>query len=74
MQKAIVISQAVQDFDRLEKSFQRAIQPEMVKETRVWWMNYYDRRSQEIATIHKTTVEDLINEWYKYRAELKERS
>ena len=67
MQKVIEPTQAIIDFERLETSFQRAIQPNMQSETRVFWINYYDRRSKEIAAIHNTTVEDLIHDWMRWK-------
>lgn len=68
IRKADEPSQAVLDFDRLETSFTRATSIPLSAESRAWWVSYYDRRINDIATIYKTTPEDIIKDWMKWRS------
>lgn len=67
MQQIHPTTQAIEDYDRLETSFTRAMKPKMHPQTRIWWLQYYDRRCQEIAAIHHISVDKLITDWLNWR-------
>lgn len=71
MRKVDEPSQAVLDFDRLETSFTRGTSVPLSSESRAWWVGYYDRRINDIATVYKTTPEQLIADWMKWRSNSK---
>ena len=62
-------SQAVIDFSRVEFTYNRATATKLDRKELDFWISYYQRRIEEIANIHNTTVDDLIHDWLKWRAE-----
>jgi len=64
-------SQAVLDFDKVESSFTRATSHPLSKESRGWWVSYYDQRLNQISTIYGIEPDDLILEWMKWRSRSK---
>lgn len=68
MEKVLKPSQAVIDFNRLEFTYNRATSKKLERKELEFWISYYQRRMEEIATIHKMDVDDLITEWLKWRA------
>jgi hypothetical protein len=70
MDKLIKPSQAVLDFSRVEFTYNRATSQKLGRKELDWWISYYQRRIDEIATIHKMDVDDLIVDWLKWRAQV----
>jgi len=71
MRKVTKPSQAVIDFSRVEFTYNRATASKLDRKELDFWISYYQRRIDEIAAIHNTTVDDLIHDWLKWRAEVK---
>ena len=71
MKKVSKPSQAVLDFNRVEFTYNRATATRLDRKELDFWIAYYQRRIEEIANIHNMTVDDLIHDWLKWRAEVK---
>lgn len=68
MEKPNKPSQAVMDFNRLEFTYNRATSQKLDRKDLDFWIAYYQRRIQEIATNYKMDIDDLIAEWIKWRS------
>ena len=72
MSKVLKPSQAVLDLSRLEFTYNRATSEPLDKKAIEFWAAYYQRRLIEIAAIYKMDPDDLITDWLKWRAEVRE--
>ena len=64
MQKLNKPSPAVAELDRLETSFDRALNRGV---NLGWWTEYYKMRLTQIATHHNLVEDDLMYEWMKWK-------